>query len=108
MGLNIRPFSIKQSFYSFNGKVFYFIYHFATAIIAFVRKTFGIFICKYRAHGAHGLLAHEIFGSNKLKPSCLALAFFFDEFKNLCICFHREKFERQTYKRNLAEKYFIV
>ena len=75
MGLDIGPARPKKLAKPVDGDLFDLIDNFATTVISFSRKSFGVFVGQNGAGGFHDLIGDIIFGGNQFKAN--ALAFFF-------------------------------
>ena len=82
MRLHIDKARAKQLFGPVAGQVFGHVHPFATAIIAFARVAFRIFIGHYRALGFHYRTAGKVFRSNQLQLVLLAFLFVLNCGKN--------------------------
>ena len=76
--LDIDILCSKQGSGPFNGQPFGPVHVAASAVIAFVRITFGILVGKDTALDLHDRPAGDIFRSNQLQVFCLALSFRLD------------------------------
>ena len=58
--LYVGIFSSEKLLDTFNGEILHFVDNLASAIVAFARIAFGIFIGQARPHGLHNFVTYEI------------------------------------------------
>ena len=87
VGLHVGVFGAKKAFHAFAGESL-------PGPLPGIRRSsvggiaFGIFVCETRAHGAHHLVAHIVFGSDEFNAVFLAPVFGGDEVENCCVVLH--------------------
>ena len=62
--LYVGVFGAKKAFHAFAGEVLHLVHYLASAVVASAGIALGVFVCETRAHGAHHLVAHVVFGSD--------------------------------------------